>query len=78
MTDEKSSIKGKGKKGAKEGEDMTVVVPPSKATKQQSQPPHSDAEGDLAMNDSDKAQELEAEVDPVTQTIAGRLSKILT
>ncbi|KAI1197405.1 putative proteasome regulatory particle subunit [Nemania serpens] len=70
MTDEKSSIKGKGKKGAKEGEDMTVVVPPSKATKQQSQPPHSDAEGDLAMNDSDKAQELEAEVDPVTQTIA--------
>ncbi|KAI1111180.1 putative proteasome regulatory particle subunit [Nemania sp. NC0429] len=69
-TDEKSSIKGKGKKGVKEGEDMTVVVPPPKTAKQQSQLPHSDAEGDLIMNDSDKAQELEVKVDPVTQTIA--------
>lgn len=76
MTDEKSSIKGKGKKGAKEGEDMTVVVPPSKATSQKSQPPRSDAEGDLVMDDSDKAQELEAEVDPVTQTISGRPYKV--
>ncbi|KAI0968407.1 putative proteasome regulatory particle subunit [Xylaria arbuscula] len=70
MTDEKSSIKGKGKKNVKEGEDMTVVVPPSKATKQSSQPPPGDAEGDVAMDDSDKAQELEVKVDPVTQTIA--------
>ncbi|KAJ2972690.1 hypothetical protein NUW58_g9133 [Xylaria curta] len=67
MTDEKSSMKGKGKKGVKEGEDMTVVVPPSKATKQTSQPPHADDEGDIAMDDPDKAQELEVKVDPVTQ-----------
>ncbi|KAJ8123770.1 hypothetical protein ONZ43_g347 [Nemania bipapillata] len=69
MTDEKSSMKGKGKKNAKEGEDMTVVVPPSKATKQQSQPPHADAEGDIAMDDLDKTQEHEVKVDPVTQAI---------
>ncbi|KAH9904523.1 proteasome regulatory subunit C-terminal-domain-containing protein [Xylariomycetidae sp. FL2044] len=68
MTDEKSSMKGKGKKGAKEGEDMTVVVPPSKNTKQSSQPPP-DAEGDVAMDDSDKPEDLEVKVDPVTQTI---------
>ncbi|KAI0023428.1 putative proteasome regulatory particle subunit [Xylariomycetidae sp. FL0641] len=70
MTDETSSTKGKGKKGAKEGEDMTVVVPPSKSAKQSSQPPPADAEGDIAMGDSDKAGELEVKVDPVTQTIA--------
>ncbi|KAI3325451.1 putative proteasome regulatory particle subunit [Xylariaceae sp. AK1471] len=69
MTDEKSSMKGKGKKSVKEGEDMTVVVPPSKATKQSSQPPPADAEGDVAMDDLDKAQELEVKVDPVTQAI---------
>ncbi|KAI0814032.1 putative proteasome regulatory particle subunit [Xylaria sp. FL0064] len=70
MTDEKSSMKGKGKKNAKEGEDMTVVVPLSKATKQSSQPPPADTEGDIAMDDPDKVQEHEAKVDPVTQTIA--------
>ncbi|RYC53818.1 hypothetical protein CHU98_g12393, partial [Xylaria longipes] len=69
MTDEKSSMKGKGKKSAKEGEDMTVVVPPSKAAKQPSQPPHPDAEGDVDMEDLDKAQDLEVKVDPVTQAI---------
>ncbi|KAJ8128992.1 hypothetical protein O1611_g4642 [Lasiodiplodia mahajangana] len=69
MTDEKSSMKGKGKKSVKEGEDMTVVVPPSKSTKQQSQPPHADDEGDIAMDDLDKVQELEVKVDPVTQAI---------
>ncbi|KAI1131389.1 putative proteasome regulatory particle subunit [Nemania abortiva] len=68
MTDEKSAMKGKGKKSVKEGEDMTVVVPPSKSTKQQSQPP-ADSEGDIAMDDLDKAQELEVKVDPVTQAI---------
>lgn len=72
MTDEKSSMKGKGKKNVKEGEDMTVVVPPSKATKQQSQPPHADAEGDIAMDDLDKTQEHEIKVDPVTQAISGK------
>ncbi|KAI1493778.1 proteasome regulatory subunit C-terminal-domain-containing protein [Biscogniauxia mediterranea] len=69
MTDEKSSLKGKGKKGAKEGEDMTVVVPPSKTTKQSSQPPPADADGDVAMDESDKAED-EVKVDPVTQAIA--------
>ncbi|KAI1103029.1 proteasome regulatory subunit C-terminal-domain-containing protein [Jackrogersella minutella] len=68
MTDEKSSLKGKGKKGVKEGEDMTVVVPPSKTTKQSSQPPPPDADGDVAM-DVDKPEDLEVKVDPITQTI---------
>ncbi|KAI2603207.1 proteasome regulatory subunit C-terminal-domain-containing protein [Hypoxylon fragiforme] len=68
MTDEKSALKGKGKKGAKEGEDMTVVVPPSKTTKQSSQPPPPDADGDIAM-DVDKPEDLEVKVDPVTQAI---------
>ncbi|KAI1136490.1 proteasome regulatory subunit C-terminal-domain-containing protein [Hypoxylon sp. FL0543] len=68
MTDEKSSLKGKGKKGVKEGEDMTVVVPPSKTTKQSSQPPPPDADGDSM--DVDKPEDLEVKVDPVTQTIA--------
>ncbi|KAF2966213.1 hypothetical protein GQX73_g7338 [Xylaria multiplex] len=69
MTDEKSSMKGKGKKSVKEGEDMTVVVPPSKATKQSSQPPPADAEGDISMDDPDKEQDLEVKVDPVTQAV---------
>lgn len=69
MTDEKSSMKGK--KGSKEGEDMTVVVPPPKSTRQSSAPPPPDAEGDVAMGDSDKAEDLEVKVDPVTQTITG-------
>ncbi|OTB11286.1 hypothetical protein K445DRAFT_322278 [Daldinia sp. EC12] len=68
MTDEKSSLKGKGKKGVKEGEDMTVVVPPSKTTKQSSQPPPPDADGDVEM-DVDKPEDLEVKVDPVTQVI---------
>ncbi|KAI2624520.1 putative proteasome regulatory particle subunit [Xylaria nigripes] len=70
VTDEKAAMKGKGKKGVKEGEDMTVVVPPSKASKQSSQPPPTDAEGDIDMGDLDKTQDLEVKVDPVTQTIA--------
>lgn len=72
---DKSAAKGKpaAKKGAKEGEDMTVVVPPSKNTKQSSVPPPADAEGDVSMEDSDKTEEeLEVKVDPVTQTISGK------
>ncbi|KAI0127680.1 26S proteasome non-ATPase regulatory subunit 3 [Xylariales sp. AK1849] len=69
MTDEKSSLKGKGKKGVKEGEDMTVVVPPSKTIKQSSAPPPADADGDVVMDDSDKAEDLEVKVDPVTQAV---------
>ncbi|KAI0160205.1 putative proteasome regulatory particle subunit [Xylariaceae sp. FL1272] len=70
MTDEKAAMKGKGKKGAKEGEDMTVVVPPSKATKQSSQPLPADADGDVDMDDSEKSQDAEAKVDPTTQAIS--------
>ncbi|KAK9413309.1 putative PCI domain-containing protein [Seiridium unicorne] len=69
MTDEKSSLKGKGKKGVKEGEDMTVVVPPSKSSKQSTTTPPADADGDVAMDDTEKAEDLEVKVDPVTQAI---------
>ncbi len=71
MTDK--DLKPKGKKTSKkEGDDeMTVVVPPSKASKQSSAPPPNDAEGDVAMDDADKAAEGEVKVDPVVQTISG-------
>lgn len=72
MTDEKSSMKGK-KGNNKEGEDMTVVVPVPKNTRQTSAPPPPDAEGDVAMGDSEKAEDLEVKVDPVTQAITGTL-----
>lgn len=72
MTDEKSTTKaGKAKKGGKEGEDMTVVVPPSKNNKQSNTTPSADADGDVAMDESEKTEELEVKVDPVTQAIAG-------
>jgi 26S proteasome regulatory subunit N3 len=72
--DSTSGLKGKGKKAAKEGEDeMTVVVPPSKALKQPSAlPPVPDADGDVAMGDEEKADDGEVKVDPVVQTVAGR------
>ncbi|RYP17560.1 hypothetical protein DL765_004449 [Monosporascus sp. GIB2] len=66
MTDEKSSMK---KKGGKEGEDVNVVVPLLKNTRQSSAPPPPDAEGDVAMGDSDKVEDMEVQVDPVTQAI---------
>jgi 26S proteasome regulatory subunit N3 len=70
--DEASALKHKGKKAAKDGEDeMTVVVPPSKASKQNSAPPPNDADGDVTMDGSDKDQEGEVKVDPVVQTING-------
>jgi 26S proteasome regulatory subunit N3 len=71
--DLKPKGKKEGKKASKkEGDDeMTVVVPPSKASKQSSVPPPNDAEGDVAMDDADKAAEGEAKVDPVAQTING-------
>jgi 26S proteasome regulatory subunit N3 len=75
MTDEKSSLKAKGKKGVKEGEDMTVVVPPSKSNKPSSTTPAADADGDVAMDESDNADDLEVKVDPVTQAIAGMSDK---
>ncbi|KAK6218775.1 1 3-beta-glucanosyltransferase gel4 [Pestalotiopsis sp. IQ-011] len=70
MTGEKSAGKGKAKKGAKEGEDMTVVVPPSKNNKKTNTAQSADADGDVDMDDSDKPEDLEVKVDPVTQTIA--------
>lgn len=67
MKDE-SSLKGKGKKGSKDGdEEMTVVVPPSKNAS--STPLTNDADGDVDMDDAEK--EGEAKVDPVAQTVAG-------
>lgn len=64
MKDDSSSLKGKGKKGAKEGdEEMTVVVPMSK--KQSSAPPPNDADGDVSMEDVDE----EEKVDPVAQAV---------
>ncbi|KAK7732263.1 26S proteasome non-ATPase regulatory subunit [Cytospora paraplurivora] len=65
MKDDSSSIKGKGKKGAKEGdEEMTVVVPISK--KQSSAPPANDADGDVSMEDVEE----EEKVDPVAQAVS--------
>jgi 26S proteasome regulatory subunit N3 len=59
----KDSAKSKGKKPAKDGEDeLTVVVPPSKASKQAS----ADADGDVSMDGE------EEKVDPVAQTVAGK------
>ena len=78
MKDDGSSLKGKGKgKKAlnKDGadEEMTVVVPPPKSAKQNaagSAPPN-DAEGDVVMDDTDKAEDGEVKVDPVVQTVSG-------
>ncbi|KAI7784263.1 26s proteasome non-atpase regulatory subunit 3 [Diaporthe eres] len=68
MKDESSSsLKGKGKKGAKDGdEEMTVVVPISK--KQSSAQPPNDADGDVSMDDADK--DGEEKVDPVAQAVS--------
>jgi 26S proteasome regulatory subunit N3 len=68
MTDK--DLKPKGKKSIKDGDDeMTVVVPPSKSSKHSSAPPPNDADGDVAMDDSDKADDGAVKVDPVVQTI---------
>lgn len=71
MKDDSSSLKGKGKKTAKDGdEEMTVVVPMSK--KQSSQPPTNDADGDVNMDDAEN--DGEAKVDPVAQAVSGTSS----
>ncbi|AEO67978.1 6cf483f8-205b-4a21-9fa9-07615365c5d3 [Thermothielavioides terrestris] len=64
-------LKSKAKKASKkEGDDeMTVVVPPAKSSKQSSAPPPNDADGDVLMDDAEKAAEGEVKVDPVVQTI---------
>ncbi|KAG8426652.1 26S proteasome non-ATPase regulatory subunit [Metarhizium acridum] len=54
--DMKDAGKTKGKKGTKDGdEEMTVVVPPSKGSKQASKQPH-DADGDVSMSGEDTAE----------------------
>lgn len=68
----KDAGKTKGKKGAKDGDDeMTVVVPPAKGSKQSSKQPH-DADGDVSMAGEDTADDGEVKVDPVVQTVAGK------
>ena len=64
----------KTKKASKDGdEEMTVVVPPPKATKQSSAPPPADVDGDVSMGDEEKIEDETAKVDPVAQTVAGKL-----
>lgn len=66
-----AEVKAKGKKSAKDNdEEITVVVPPSKNSKQTSGKKSADAEGDVAMGDEENADD-EVEVDPVAQTVAG-------
>lgn len=68
MTDK--DLKPKGKKSVKDGDDeMTVVVPPSKSNKQSSAQPPNDVDGDVAMGDSEKADDGAVKIDPVLQTI---------
>jgi 26S proteasome regulatory subunit N3 len=71
MKDE--SLKTKGKKAAKDGDDeMTVVVPPSKTTKQLSAPPPPDGDGDVLMDASgEKLDDGAVKIDPVQQTVGG-------
>lgn len=65
MNDDSSAAKkgGKGKNVA-EGENLTVVVPPSKGSK----PSGLAGDGDVEMDEA--AAEVEEVVDPVAQTIA--------
>ncbi|ODA75906.1 hypothetical protein RJ55_08547 [Drechmeria coniospora] len=61
---EMTDAKGKGKKAARDGdEEMTVVVPLSKSSKQPQ-----DADGDVSMDDDGAADDDEVKVDPATQT----------
>ena len=70
-----NDLKPKGKKSIKDNDDeMTVVVPPSKASKKSSAPPPNDADGDVAMDDSENAEEGAVKVDPIVQAINGTLS----
>lgn len=58
--------KAKGKKAAKDCDDeMTVVVPPSKAAKQPQ-----DADGDVPMGDEDSADDAGGKANPAAQTVA--------
>jgi 26S proteasome regulatory subunit N3 len=67
--DRKSKPKKPSKKEAED--DVKVVVPVLKPSKQSSVPPPNDAEGDVAMDEAGKTAEGEVKVDPVVQTING-------
>jgi 26S proteasome regulatory subunit N3 len=67
---------GKGKKVKEGEEEMTVVVPPSKASKL-SVPSAKDTEGDVVMDDTERTgddESAEANIDPAAQTVLGKLS----
>ncbi|PHH70312.1 hypothetical protein CDD82_7213 [Ophiocordyceps australis] len=66
--DKESKSKGSKTTAAMDiDEEMTVVVPPSKASKQPKQ--SRDADGDVSMNDGDEANDGQAGIDPTTQTV---------
>lgn len=71
--DAPASLKGgKGKK-VKEGEDMTVVVPPSKGSKL-SAPPPKDTDGDVVMDghaEMNGEEDGAVKIDPVAKAVAG-------
>lgn len=72
----KDSGKAKGKKGAKEvDEEMTVVVPITKLSKQSSKQPQDD-DGDVSMDVDDISDDGD-KVDPAVQTVAGMTSTSL-
>jgi len=74
MKDDSPAAKkgGKGKKVGQGEDEMTVVVPSSKASKL-SVPPPADAEGDVVMDEEVVGDEAKVEkVDPVAQTIASK------
>lgn len=56
----------------KEGEDeMTVVVPPPKSSKLSGEP-SKDEEGDIAMENTDKSDNVSPELDPKAKAVAGK------
>ena len=55
-----------------EGEDeMTVVVPPPKSSKLSGEP-SKDEEGDVAMENTDKSENVGPELDPKAKAVAGK------
>jgi 26S proteasome regulatory subunit N3 len=72
--DAPTSLKGgKGKKSKDGDEEMTVVVPPSKASKLSS-PPGKDNDGDVSMEGEVHVGEDDGavKVDPVTKAVSGK------
>lgn len=74
MNDDSSAAKKGGKgKNVSQGENMTVVVPPSKGSKSSDSP--ADAEGNVNMGE-DAGSETEEVVDPAAQTIARKYGRV--